>query len=220
MTALIWDLDGTLLDSYGVILDSTARALLEAGVTVERRELHRRLIAGSVRTVLQEIGRERGLDAEALWLRVDALNRARNREIALMSGAAEALSRLAEMGIPSFVYTHNSEASRAVLERHGVLSFFTYVLTAEAGLPRKPAPDGIRWLIDRFALDRCQTFYVGDRPIDVRCAANAGVGSILFLPPESPAVPVGTEDYIVSDLREIPGLFEGPHSILRSRSKA
>lgn len=207
MIALIWDLDGTLLDSYGIILDSTLRALGEAGVTVERRELHRRLIASSLRSVLREIGKERGLDPDALGRRVDELDRARSAQVPLMDGAAEALGELSEMGLPGFVYTHNNDSSRDVLRRLGVLHFFTHVLTAEAGLPRKPAPDGINWLVDRFALDRSQTFYVGDRPIDVECAVNSGVRSILYLPPSSPAVPTGREDCIVSDLRDIPGLF-------------
>lgn len=207
MTALIWDLDGTLLDSYGVIVDSTLRALAEAGVTAERRELHRRLIASSVRDVLGEIGRERGLDAHALWLRVDALDRARNDSISLMDGAAEALEALHGMDVPSFVYTHNSRASLEILDRHGVLRFFTDALTAEAGLPRKPAPDGINALTVHHSLDKRHTFYIGDRPIDIRCAENAGVGSVLFLPPSSPAVPTGRETYIVRDLREIPDII-------------
>lgn len=207
MTALIWDLDGTLLDSYGIILDSTIRALAEAGVTAERRELHRRLIASSVRDVLKEIGEERGLDADALWRRVDSLDRERSGEVPLMDGAAEALRRLSELGVSNFVYTHNSEAVKEVLQRHGVLGRFTYVLTSEAGLPRKPAPDGIEWLVRRYCLDISRTFYIGDRPIDARCAQNAGVGFIFFKPPESPAVPTGTQRATVTALAQVPELF-------------
>ncbi len=209
MTALIWDLDGTLLDSYGVILDSTARALEEAGVRVERGELHRRIIAGSVRSVLREIGEERGLDGWRLWLRVDGLDRARNGEIRLMDGAAETLRTLWEAGVPSWVYTHNSRVSLEVLEKYGVLRYFRGALTSEAGLPRKPAPDGINALTERYRLDKRRTFYIGDRPIDIQCAENAGVGSVLYLPPTSPAVPTGRETYTVRDLREIPALFTG-----------
>lgn len=207
MTALIWDLDGTLLDSYGIILDSTLRALSEAGVTVERRELHRRLIASSVRNVLREIGEEYGLDADELWRRVDGLDRERNNEVPLMEGAAEALARLSEMGVRSFVYTHNSRASLEVLKRWGVLPYFEYALTSEAGLPRKPAPDGIEWIVRRFNLDKSQTFYIGDRPIDARCAWNAGVGFLLFKPPASPAVPTGTERATVTRLTEVADFF-------------
>lgn len=207
MTALIWDLDGTLLNSYGIILDSTLRALAEAGVTVERRELHRRLIASSVRNVLRELGEQYGLNADALWQRVDGLDRERNDEVPLMEGAAETLERLSEMGVRSFVYTHNSEASREVLRRHGVLGYFTYVLTSEAGLPRKPAPDGIEWIVQRYKLDKSQTFYIGDRPIDAACARNAGVGFLLFKPPASPAVPTGTERATVTRLTQVPEFF-------------
>ncbi len=208
MTALIWDLDGTVLDSYGIILDSTLRALSEVGVSVERQELHRRLIASSVRSVLKEIGAEHGLDPDALWRRVDGLDRERNGEVPLMEGAAEALERLSEMGVRSFVYTHNSRASLEVLERCGVLKFFEYALTSEAGLPRKPTPDGIEWLVRRFELDKRQTFYIGDRPIDAECARNAGVGFLLFKPPASPAIPTGTERTTVTSLTEVPEFFE------------
>lgn len=213
MTALIWDLDGTLFDSYGIILDSTLRALGEAGVAAERRELHRRLIASSVRSVLREIGRERGLDPDALWQRVDALDRERNGEVPLMPGAAQALRELEGMGVHSFVYTHNSAASRDVLQRHGVLQYFAYVLTSEAGLPRKPAPDGIEWLLQRFKLDKSQTYYIGDRPIDAQCAQNAGVGFIFFRPPESPAVPTGTERLTVTSLADLPGALRGERAL-------
>ncbi len=210
MTALIWDLDGTLLDSYGVIVDSTLQALREAGITAPRQELHRRMIAGTVRGVLGEIGRERGLDGGALWRRVDELNQSGSGRIRLMDGAAEALRRLRELGIASFVYTHNSDTAKGILDRCGVLGYFTYILTSAAGLPRKPAPDGIEWIVNRFGLDKSRTFYVGDRPIDAACADSAGVGFIFFKPPESPAVPTGTEWATVSRLTQLPGLFEGP----------
>ena len=211
MTALIWDLDGTLLDSYGLILDGTSRALAEAGVRVDRRELHRRLIAGSVRSVLREIGAERGLDPEALWRRVDSLDTARYGELELTDGAAETLKALWEAGHMNLIYTHNNRASLDVLRRHGVLHCFTDALTSEAGLPRKPAPDGIDRLVELHGLDRRDTFYIGDRPIDMECAGNAGVRGILFLPPASPAVPTGREEHIVGDLREIVKIISEYH---------
>lgn len=207
MRALIWDLDGTILDSYGVIVDCTHEALREAGIEIDRRELHTRLIASSVKTVLEDFEARQGLTLGRFWERYQVLNVARDDEVKLMDGAAETLERLSKTDIPSFVYTHKGATARAVLQKLGVLRYFTDVLSAEAGLPRKPAPDGLLWLIKRYDLDKNQTFYVGDRPIDVECALNAHVRSILYRPPESPAVPTGREDHIVADLRQIPGLF-------------
>ncbi len=205
MTALIWDLDGTLLDSYGVILDSVLATLREEGVIPDPSETYKRLIAGSVKSFLSGFA-SAGLDPDGLWRRYRELSTARDDEVKLMDGAREALEALSSMGIPGFVYTHKGDTARQVLERLGVLHYFTDVLSAEAGLPRKPAPDGLNALIDRHKLDKSDTYYIGDRPIDVSCAVNAGVKSILYRPPASPAVPTGAETYIVADLREIPEL--------------
>jgi phosphoglycolate phosphatase-like HAD superfamily hydrolase len=47
------------------------------------------------------------------------------------------------------------------------------------------------------------TYYVGDQSIDIECAENARVRSILFLPEYSVAVATGRETHIVKDLMEI-----------------
>ena len=202
MTALIWDLDGTLLDSYGIILNCVLAALREEGIVRDPSETYGQLIAGSVKSFFGNFAAA-GLDPDRLWERYRALSTARDGEVRLMDGAREALEALSGRGIPQFVYTHKGESAPLVLERLGVLRYFADVLTAGAGLPRKPAPDGLNALCARHNLDKSHTYYIGDRPIDVRCAANAGVKSILFRPPASPAVPTGDETYIVADLREI-----------------
>ena len=76
-------------------------------------------------------------------------------------------------------------------------------VTKKNGFGRKPEPDGINYLVDKYGLDRQKTFYVGDRSIDMECAANAGIGGILYLPENAVTEPVGTERYIVRDLEEI-----------------
>lgn len=204
MTALIWDLDGTLLDSYRVIVESTRQTLAEAGVSTEYRALHRRLIETSVMAVLRAEAEPRGLDADALWRRYRALSVPRDGEIGLMPGAREALQTLSQMGAHDFVYTHKGDTAGAVLDRLGIGQYFEYILTAEQNLPRKPAPDGINWLADRFGLDKAHTLYVGDRPIDVDCAEAAGVRCILYIPPASPGAPTGREFRVVRELTEIP----------------
>ncbi len=71
------------------------------------------------------------------------------------------------------------------------------------GFPRKPEPDAIDYLVGKYGLERKNTFYVGDRSLDMECAANAGIGGILYRPEGSYTDPVGTEQFIVTDLMEI-----------------
>ena len=80
-------------------------------------------------------------------------------------------------------------------------------MNSTAGFNRKPSPDGINYFIDKYHLDRNETYYVGDRPMDVRCAENAHIKSILYLPEGSAAIPTGKETYIVEDLLDIKSLL-------------
>ena len=76
-------------------------------------------------------------------------------------------------------------------------------MTNQSGFPRKPEPDGILYLMEKHGLDPARSWYVGDRRIDMEAARNAGIGSVLFLPPGSPGTPAGFEDHVVTDLRQI-----------------
>ena len=69
-----------------------------------------------------------------------------------------------------------------VLEADGMTGYFTEIVTSLYGFPRKPSPEGLHYLIDKYALDRRQCCMVGDRLIDLACGKNAGVSRILFDP--------------------------------------
>ena len=207
MTALIWDLDGTLLDSYKIIVPCVLETLRESGVEVQRDGVYRRLIATSVKSFFTEVGTERGLGPERLWARYQELSTARDGEVTLMPGAAEALRALQLLGVRNFVYTHKGPTAAPVLDRLGIGRYFDYILTAGAGLPRKPAPDGIEWIVRRFDLDKRRTFYIGDRRIDVQCAENSGIRCVLYLPETSVGAPTGREWRVARDLREIPDMI-------------
>ena len=70
---------------------------------------------------------------------------------------------------------------------------------------RDDAPDGVLYLTQKYHLDPETTYYVGDRKLDVLCAKNAGVKSILFLEEGSCVEPTGLEDLVVHELTEIVG---------------
>ena len=59
------------------------------------------------------------------------------------------------------------------------------------------------YLISKYRLDKENTFYVGDRSIDMECAKNSGVKGILYLKPDGVGEASGFEDYIVTDLMDI-----------------
>jgi len=197
-TVLIWDLDGTLLDSYGVIVSSLQETLAEFQVRMERDAVRRRATEGSVSEVLKAAAEESGQPFQRLKERYSELSGARILEIRVMRHGEEILRETAALGAAHFVYTHRGKTAEPVLEHLGIRNYFQEVVTSLNGFPRKPAPDALLYLIEKHHLEREQVFYVGDRSLDAACAQNAGVRSILYSPAGT-----GTADYLVRDLLEI-----------------
>lgn len=201
--ALIWDLDGTLLDSYEIIVSGLQKALGENGISQEKEDILRYVIQYSVMDFLRKMAKETGCSFSLLSERCSALTAAENDRIRPMPHAREILEQTAAMGIPSFVYTHKGRSAFEILERVGLLPFFTEVVTGADGFPRKPSPDAVQYLVEKYCLDRRYTYYVGDRKLDMECAANAGIRGILFLPQGSSGEATGREEHVVKDLLEI-----------------
>lgn len=201
--ALIWDLDGTLLDSYEIIVSSLQEVLRENGIPGDKGEILRYVIRFSVMDFLRKAAEETGCSVSRLSDRCHALSAAGNDRICPMPHAREILAQTAAMGVPSFVFTHKGRSAFEILEHTGLLPFFTEVVTGADGFPRKPSPDAVNYLVEKYGLDRETTYYVGDRQLDMECAANAGIRGILYLPQGSPAGVTGREDHVVKDLLEI-----------------
>lgn len=202
-TVLIWDLDGTLLDSYGVIASSLQETLAEFQVRTELEAVRRRAKEGSVSEVLKEAAERSGLPYQRLKDQYSMISGARILEIPVMRHGAETLKQTAALGAVHFVYTHRGTTAAPVLEHLGLQGYFREVVTSVNGFPRKPAPDALLYLMKKHHLERDQVFYVGDRSLDVECAKNAGVRSVLYSPAGT-----GTADYVVRDLLEIRAITE------------
>lgn len=206
MAAFIWDMDGTLVDSYPAIVPAVQKACAEYGIDLAYDDIHAEVIRTSVGTYIKQIASERGIDPAPIQSRFDALNDSDIDMIRAIPHAKETLCQLSEAGHSNFVYTHRRASCVSILRNTGLLSFFKEVVTALDGFPRKPAPDAILYLMQKYDLYPEDCFYVGDRSLDIEAAVNAGIGSILYLNPDSPGRATGKETYIVRDLLEITDL--------------
>ena len=206
--AFIWDLDGTLLDSYKVIVSSLHQACLEFGVITDEQEIYREVITHTVSAFLTKTVNETGLSFDSLKEKFSEFNDSGNLRVTLIKNAAETLAYLDNRGIPNYVFTHKGSNTEFILKNTGIYGFFKDIITGNDGFPKKPDPAAVNFLIDKHGLDRNSCFYVGDRTLDIDCAANAGIGSILYLPEGSPTRPTGKETFIIQDLLEIRDIIE------------
>lgn len=174
----IWDLDGTLLDSYEAILAGIQETYQQYNLPFDREEVRKFILRYSVKDLLVRDADNYNLDSDELnHVRATSLKE-KNTQIPLMAGAREILDWTAEKGIQNFVYTHKSDNAFQVLEDLGVDHYFTEILTSDSGFARKPAPEALLYLIEKYDLDKSTTYYVGDRLLDVETALAAGIGSI------------------------------------------
>ena len=217
MEAYIWDLDGTLFDSYGLISESAAETLRDFGVPAEAEELLPEIKNRSLTGLFRRMAESAGVPFETLFGRYREITHAREDRISLIPGAAETLRALRENGAGHYVYTHRGASAFTILERLGIREEFADIITGEEGFAPKPSGDGVRELIRRHGLDPRKTCYVGDRPMDVLCGRDAGVTAVLYLPPDGCVAPTGQEDRIVSSLAEL--LETGPEETSRETGR-
>ena len=180
-TAFIWDLDGTLLDSYEAILSGIEETFAQFSIPYDKEQVREFILKFSVQDLLVQVAEKRKLDVEMLnQVRAQSLAE-KNAQVGLMPGAREVLDWADETGIQQFVYTHKGDNALTILRDLGLESYFTEILTSQSGFARKPSPEAAIYLLDKYQLNPDNTYYIGDRTLDVEFAQNSGIQSINFL---------------------------------------
>ena len=199
-TAFIWDLDGTLLDSYEAILSGIEETYHQFSIPFDKEKVRVFILKYSVQDLLVQVAEERGLDVDKLnQVRAQSLAE-KNAQVILMPGAREILAWANQQGIKQFVYTHKGENALTILRDLGLDVYFTEILTSQSGFARKPSPEAATYLISKYHLKPDRTFYIGDRTLDIEFAQNSGIQSINFL-----GTPVDC-NHQISCLADIPSL--------------
>src|SRR6266849_10282316 len=174
--ALIFDLDGTLIDSKRDLILSVNAMLREMG----REELHEDTIAGYIgQGAPQLIGRALGNGAtEAECERALKFFLAHYEEHKLDStcaypGVMEALDEL--RGFSMAVLTNKPvRVSVRILEGLGLAKYFRAVYGGNSFETKKPDPLGARRILEEFGAAPEEAMLIGDSEVDVQTARNAG----------------------------------------------
>jgi phosphoglycolate phosphatase len=184
MAAVIFDLDGTLVDSAPDIHASVNRMLQAEGEEALAFEMVKRFIGNGVPTLIERVMAARGRAGAAVharWLaRFMADYEAGSADLTRpYPGVIEALSGLAALGHDLGICTNKPERpARHVLQAFGMEGFFPVVVGGDSLPLRKPDPAPLR--AAAAALGAGPVIFVGDSEVDAETAAAAGVPFLLF----------------------------------------
>jgi haloacid dehalogenase superfamily, subfamily IA, variant 1 with third motif having Dx(3-4)D or Dx(3-4)E len=201
--AIIWDFDGTIIDSYPVIVRSLKNTLSEKGIQYNDDNIFQFVKEKSVHQFIQQISYDYKIPLEELKHRYSEISKRGQRNLNLMPNAKEILERLTWQGVKNYIYTHKGPSVFEVVKEKGIQDYFEEIVSSGNGFKRKPDPEALLYLIDKYSLEKADTFYIGDRPLDVECACNAEIKSILFVTDDEGYEAKVKPDYIIHDLMEI-----------------
>jgi phosphoglycolate phosphatase-like HAD superfamily hydrolase len=205
---IIWDLDGTLFDSYPPLIASFERALDEFQVAVPRAELVR-LLNDTVPACIQEITARHSLEPVIFEARVAYYQRqVTASDQPPFDGAICLCERFLKAGGTNFIFTHRSrESVLRLLDWYRIEGLFSECLTADDGCERKPDPAGFNALLARHKLPRERVLAVGDRQLDIVAGQRAGISTCLFRGEPHPDCP---PDFTITSFDELRSILRLP----------
>lgn len=177
---VVFDLDGTLLDTIPDIAGAMNRVLIRHGLSAHPEDAYKAFTGNGAKKLTERaVG-----DRPELWADVyrdyalEYASHSRERT-APYEGIPQALRDLTLMGIQLIVYSNKDDADTKEVVAHFLKGqAFLEALGARPGVPLKPEPAALRDLLARHSLQPKDGLYVGDTVMDMRCAHAVGIHAV------------------------------------------
>lgn len=177
--AVIFDIDGTIIDTEKAILQSLQRTLRELEGWEKSEQEIDFVLGVPGRAGLARLGVR---DVERCWQVWDGYFLELSADSRLFDGAAELIEALRRRGLPLGVVTSKNRSEwEDALKQYPCLRMFDAAVTADDTLRHKPEPEPMLAVLEKLGVAAQDAVYLGDTVYDMRCAAAAGVDGALAL---------------------------------------
>lgn len=183
-TTIIFDLDGTLLDTIEAFYILAKRTGEEFGLTMIREHVYELLNFGRPywEKVLPDTEKDKQDTIEKLNKRaIQMWPEVMAEHASVFPSVKTTLEQLKDRGLKLAIVTGSGRTSLDLLVSAGLDEFFDVIISAEDVKKRKPDPEGLLLCLDKLGAKAETAIYVGDTTIDMQAARAAGLRSVAVL---------------------------------------
>jgi phosphoglycolate phosphatase len=173
---VVFDLDGTLIDSRRDLADAANALIVEGGGTPLPVEAIAGMVGEGAPLLVRRALAAAGVKADATTLSrfLDLYDERLLVHTRLYEGVRESLERLQPLGPLAVLTNKPQRATERILDGLDIARFFRWVIGGDTAHGRKPAPDGLRYLVAQAVVRVDEALMVGDSAIDLKTARAAG----------------------------------------------
>ena len=181
---VIFDLDGTILDTLEDLANSLNYALAKEGYPVRTLEEVRRFVGNGMLNLVKRALTVDEADIEEVAQRtVEQLKSHYKIHCADKTkpyeGVIELLQELKQAGCKLAVVSNKADYAVQILCEQYFAGIFDMAAGEKEGVRKKPAPDAVYSVLEIFGIAKEDAVYIGDSEVDIKTAENAGLDAIL-----------------------------------------
>ena len=197
---ILFDLDGTLIDSTEAILESFYHSLkMHAQITNVTNEMITSQIGHPLQTMFAGVGvMHENIEAHVATYKLHyrEISRAKTFMLPNAIEAIEEASKFARLGI---VTTKTGHYSRELMEHFGVMDYFEVLIGFENVVNPKPHPEPILTALDQMGAGKENVWMIGDTRLDLEASSRAGINAVGVLSGYDNLKQLSTFDFIIKN---------------------
>lgn len=179
--AIVFDLDGTLLNTLEDLMDSVNYALGICGMPEKSYEEIRRSVGNGIERLLELVvpnGTENPQFERALTLFKDYYGKHCNDKTDLYPGIRELLDALKQEGFLMAIVSNKYYEGVQNLKQQYFKDYLQVAIGEREGIRKKPAPDTVLAALKELKVSKEKAVYIGDSEVDIATAVNTGMDCI------------------------------------------
>ena len=178
---ILWDLDGTIFDTYPAITYAISKSLNDMGYSLALNVIDG-LARQSIDHCMETLSQRFKLDLDLLGAQfVKSYREISPAKQIPFPGVREACAWIHQHDGLNVIVTHRRvQSTQELLEFHELSSYFDDIFSSEQGFPRKPDPAMIFTVLEKYHLRPAETIFIGDRELDIQVGWAAGIRTCLF----------------------------------------